>query len=79
MKFLDVGSCANLITKELYKWPSEYYGIDISPKLIEATKNFVKKNSIKIGGLYEEEVSNMHFEDNFFDICGVSNRGFRIL
>jgi SAM-dependent methyltransferase len=71
MKFLDVGSCANLICKNLHKWPSTYYGIDISPKLIEVSQNFVKHNNIKIGGLYVAEVANMPFENNFFDICAV--------
>jgi ubiquinone/menaquinone biosynthesis C-methylase UbiE len=71
MKFLDVGSCANLICKKLHEWPSEYYGIDISPKLIKASQNFVKRNNIKIGGLCVAEVAKMPFENNFFDICAV--------
>lgn len=71
MKFLDVGSCANLICKKLHEWPSEYYGIDISLKLIKASQNFVKHNNIKIGGLYVAEVAKMPFGNNFFDICAV--------
>lgn len=71
MRFLDVGSCANLICKKLHEWPSEYYGIDISPKLIKASQNFVKRNKIKIGGLYVAEVAQMPFENDFFDICAV--------
>ena len=71
MKFLDVGSCANLICKKLHEWPSEYYGIDISSKLIKASQNFVKRNNINIGGLYVAEVAQMPFENNFFDICAV--------
>jgi SAM-dependent methyltransferase len=71
MKFLDVGSCANLICKKLHEWPSEYYGIDISPKLIKASQNFVKRNNLNIGGLYVAEVANMPFANNFFDICAV--------
>jgi SAM-dependent methyltransferase len=71
MKFLDVGSCANLIRKKLYEWPSEYYGIDISPKLIKASKDFVEFNNIKIGGLYIADISNTPFDNNFFDICSI--------
>jgi ubiquinone/menaquinone biosynthesis C-methylase UbiE len=71
MKFLDVGSCANLICKKLHEWPSKYYGIDISSKLIIASQNFVKRNNKKIGGLYVAEVAKMPFENNFFDICAV--------
>ena len=71
MKFLDVGSCANLICKKLHEWPSMYYGVDISSELIRVSQNFVKRNEIKIGGLYVSEVAEMKFEDNFFDICAV--------
>jgi len=71
MIFLDVGSCANLIGKKLYKWPSTYYGIDISPKLIRVTQNFVTKKNIKIGGLHVGEVAKMPFENNFFNVCAV--------
>jgi len=71
MKFLDVGSCANLITGKLHEWPSEYYGIDISPKLIKASLDFVKRNNLKIGGLYVAEAAKMPFEDNSFDISAI--------
>lgn len=69
MNFLDVGSCVNLINYALYKWPSIYYGIDISKKLIEASQNYVLKNNIKIGGLFVAQVVKMPFQDNFFDIA----------
>jgi len=68
MKFLDVGCSANLVNYKLYEWSSEYYGIDISSKLIEAMKSFVRKNDIQIGGLYVADVSKLPFEDKFFDI-----------
>lgn len=70
-RFLDIGSCANLINKKLFKWPSIYYGIDISPKLIQITQNFVKRNKLRIGGLFISEVTKMPFENNFFDICAI--------
>lgn len=69
MNFLDVGSCANLINHSLYKWPSTYYGIDISKKLVQVMKNYVSKNNIKIGGLFVAEVAKIPFGSNFFDIA----------
>jgi len=71
MKFLDVGSCANLFNYRLDKWPSVYYGIDISEKLIASMKRFVERKNIKIGGLYVADVAKMPFNDNFFDIAAV--------
>lgn len=68
MKFLDLGCCANLYNHRLDKWPSEYYGVDISPKLINAMKRFVERENIKIGGLFVNEISELPFEDDFFDI-----------
>lgn len=69
MNFLDVGSCANLFNHSLYKWPSVYYGIDISEKLVMAMKNYALKNNIKIGGLITAEAAKMPFKNNFFDIA----------
>jgi SAM-dependent methyltransferase len=69
MTFLDVGSCANLINYSLHEWPSFYYGIDVSKKLIKATTNFTSKNNIKIGGLSVADVASIPFEDNFFNIA----------
>ena len=60
-----------LDNEKLHEWPSEYYGIDISPRLIKASQNFIKRNNIKIGGLYVAEVAKMPFGNNFFDICAV--------
>lgn len=71
MLFLDVGSCANLITKKLHEWPSTYFGIDISPKLIQTIQSFVKHNKITIGGLYVADAAELPFNDNFFDICAI--------
>jgi len=68
MKFLDVGSCANLVNYQLHNWSSTYYGIDLSEKLIKAMKAFVSRNNIKIGGLFIADVSQMPFDDNVFDI-----------
>lgn len=69
MKFLDVGSAANLIVKKLHAWPSTYYGVDISPKLIEASREYVRRSKVKIGGLFLADAVDMPFESGFFDIC----------
>lgn len=70
-KFLDIGSNANLFNHHLYRWPSEYYGVDISPKLINAMKRFISENNIKIGGLFLADASNLPFENNFFDMSAL--------
>lgn len=69
MRFLDAGCGANLAVYEFYKWPSIFYGVDISTALISEMRKFVKKNSLQIGGLYVTEIISMPFEDNYFDIA----------
>ncbi len=69
MKFLDAGCSANLANYNLSDWPSTYYGVDISSALIGAMKRYADKNNIIVGGLYIEDVSNMPFENSFFDIA----------
>lgn len=71
MKFLDVGSGANLIRKNLHAWPSTYFGIDISRKLIAVSRKFARSRKIRVGGLYLAEAAKTPFADNFFDICAV--------
>lgn len=71
MHFLDVGCCANLSNYRLDKWPSTYYGVDISSALIKAMKNFVVRENISIGGLWIADLSKLPFENNFFDIAAV--------
>lgn len=68
MRFLDAGCCANLHNYRLDRWPSTYYGIDNSPRLIEAMKNFASRVGISTGGLYLAEIVEMPFADDFFDI-----------
>ena len=69
MKYLDVGSCANLIGYKLHEWQSLYYGIDISHKLISVTNSFVLTNGIIIGGLLVAEISKIPLRNNYFDIA----------
>jgi SAM-dependent methyltransferase len=71
MRFLDAGCSANIVNYRLDHWPSTYYGVDISPRLIEAMKNFVKCEQVSVGGLYVAEVTGLPFDNNFFDICAV--------
>lgn len=71
MKFLDVGSCANLFTYRLDQWGSLYYGVDISPKLVERMKGFAKRNKLHIGGMFVADMAKLPFEDDFFDIAAV--------
>lgn len=69
MNFLDIGSCANLFTHNLGKWPSTYYGVDISPKLVASMKKVAEKRGMKLGDLVVADMADLPFEDNFFDIA----------
>jgi SAM-dependent methyltransferase len=69
LRFLDAGCGANLAVYEFYKWPSIFYGVDISTALVNEMKKFVKRRGIQIGGLYVAEITSMPFEDNYFDIA----------
>lgn len=71
MRFLDGGCSANIANYRLDRWPSTYYGVDISRRLIGAMKNFVERNNIKVGGLYVADLSKLTFDDSFFDIASV--------
>jgi SAM-dependent methyltransferase len=69
MKFLDIGCCANLANYRFDRWPSLYYGVDISPELIGAMKNFAKQKGICIGALEVAEAAALPFPGNYFDIA----------
>ncbi|MFC2158463.1 class I SAM-dependent methyltransferase [Acidobacteriota bacterium] len=71
MNCLDVGCCANMATKRFDKWPSTYFGIDISPELIQEMKKFAAETGTVIGGLEVAEMNNMPFSEDFFDIAMV--------
>lgn len=71
MRFLDAGCCANLANYRLDRWRSTYFGVDVSPALINAMKNFVSRNHISIGGLWVADISELPFDDNFFDIAAI--------
>ena len=69
--FLDAGCSANLVNYRLDRWPSTYYGVDISPALVSVMKNFVSREHITIGGLFVSDLSMLPFGDGFFDISAV--------
>jgi SAM-dependent methyltransferase len=71
MKFLDAGCSANLINYRLYKWPSTYYGVDISASLIEAMQRFAAAQQLTIGDLKAAEIARLPFPNDFFDIAAV--------
>jgi len=68
-KLLDVGCCANVANYRFDKWESEYFGIDISPKLINEMTGFVKHNNLNIGGLCISQADSLPFESNYFDLA----------
>jgi SAM-dependent methyltransferase len=69
MKFLDVGCCANLANYRLDKWPSAYYGVDMSPALIKAMKGFAVTHGLSPDALRVAEAAQLPFGDRFFDIA----------
>lgn len=69
MRLLDVGCCANLANYRLDRWPSTYYGVDISPRLIKAMQGFADRNGLSIGGLWLAEAAALPFDDDFFDVA----------
>lgn len=71
MKFLDVGSSADLFNYDYGRWPSTYYGVDISAALVKAMRNVAKNRGIRIGGLEVADMATMPFDDSFFDIAAV--------
>jgi len=71
MRFLDAGCSGNLANYRPDRWPSTYYGVDISPALINAMKEFAERQKIQIGGLEVAEISKLPFEDDYFDIASI--------
>lgn len=71
MRLLDAGCSANLANYRLDRWPSRYYGVDISPALIAAMQGFVAQEGVDIGGLWVAELAALPFDDAFFDLAAV--------
>jgi SAM-dependent methyltransferase len=68
MNFIQLGCSMNLKTKGYYKWPSVYYGVDISNETIQTLRWFVSENNISIGSLYCGSVHETPFAESYFDI-----------
>lgn len=68
MRLLDAGCCADLAAYRLDRWGSTYYGVDISPRIIQEMKSFAEKGDIPVGGLEVAEITTLPFPDAFFDI-----------
>lgn len=68
MKFIDLGCCLNLVLHGYDKWPSSYYGIDISRKTIELLNELSLSNKIQVGGLVCGSIHETPFDADFFDI-----------
>jgi len=71
MRYLDGGCSANLANYRLDKWSSIYYGVDISQRLIAAMEAFAEQHNIPVGGLYVADLSELLFDNDFFDIASV--------
>ena len=69
MKFVDLGCCLNLMFRSYEKWPSLYYGVDISEKVIELLEEIVAKRGLKIGALVCTSMHETPFDSGFFDIA----------
>ncbi|MDD5056013.1 MAG: class I SAM-dependent methyltransferase [Candidatus Peribacteraceae bacterium] len=69
MKFLDVGSSADLFNYDHGRWASTYFGVDISLALVKAMRSYANNHGIRIGGLEVAEMTRMPFDDGFFDIA----------
>lgn len=68
MKFIDLGCSLNLMFRGYDKWPSFYYGVDISSNTIHLLNDFIKNKELCIGSLHCGSIHETPFEANFFDI-----------
>lgn len=68
MKFVDLGCCLNLMFGGYDKWPSTYYGVDISEETITLLREFIAANKLEIGSLFLGSIHNTPFDSELFDI-----------
>ncbi|MCL2495289.1 MAG: class I SAM-dependent methyltransferase [Oscillospiraceae bacterium] len=68
MNFVSLGCSLNLTRKGYGKWPSTYYGVDISSETIQMLNRSVKENKLPIGSLHCTSIHETPFDDSFFDI-----------
>lgn len=67
--FLDLGCCLNLIDKGYADWKSTYYGVDISPCVIEKLHCYLNTTNFQIGGLFCCNMFDLPFKELTFDFC----------
>jgi ubiquinone/menaquinone biosynthesis C-methylase UbiE len=72
-KLLDIGCYLNLIFYKYHKWPSTYYGIDISENVINSLEEYVKKHALLIGALHCASVDDIPYESDYFDYVSCIN------
>jgi SAM-dependent methyltransferase len=68
LRFVDLGCCLNLMFRGYDRWPSTYYGVDISRKTIELLRRFVQREGLSIGGLYCGSMHKTPYATGFFDL-----------
>lgn len=68
MSFVDLGCCLNLMFRGYAKWPSRYFGVDISMETIRLLKDFTDSEKLSVGALRCCSVHDTLFEADFFDI-----------
>lgn len=69
LKFLDNGCCLNLMKRGYQDWLSVYYGLDISPKILDVLEQYISLNNISIGKIVYADMANIPFENQYFDIA----------
>jgi len=68
MNFIHLGCNLGLMLKGYDKWPSTYYGVDISQETIQCLYKYVAENKLSIGSLYCGSVHETPFAESYFDI-----------
>lgn len=67
MKVLDIGAGVGRILNPMSELFSQAIGVEISPKMINLSKSYIKKNNCKI--ILNDGNDLSIFEDNYFDFC----------
>ena len=68
MKFIDLGCSLNLMFYSYDRWPSDYYGVDISRETISLLEEFVTEKKLRVGGLIRGSIHETPFAGGSFDI-----------
>ena len=71
MNFIHLGCNLSLRLKEYDKWPSTYFGVDISRETIQLLYEYIAENRVEtdtIGSLYCGSVHETPFAESYFDI-----------